>query len=373
MAAAGYRYRGARRDAPDHPCCSACWPRPTAAANWSLCCSDGLAALLPVKDYRAWLSSLPQSHAGRACRGAWGAPEKSHWVMPPAADRTIFVHPAPATGPDHPAAPAGTAAAWPPAARTRAPRRRRSTTPPPTCRRIHYLATYLWTRQHNDALVHYGTHGTQEWLPGKERGLSVYDAPLLALGDIPVAYPYIADNIGEATQAKRRGRATIVSHQTPPFAPGGLHDAADPDARPAAPVAGAGRGRRALSAWPPTCWPQAKKERVIADMGWTEGRVQGALRRTSCRNCTTTCTNWRRPPSRRACTPWAARPRNCTAWAPCCSCWARTSGRPRRRHAGVPAADLDEALVGPWDRLAQNRRLTNCCGATWSQAKAWTA
>lgn len=54
---------------------------------------------------------------------------------------------------------------------------------------------------------------------GKERGLSVYDPPLLALGDIPVAYPYIADNIGEATQAKRRGRATIISHQTPPLPP----------------------------------------------------------------------------------------------------------------------------------------------------------
>jgi cobaltochelatase CobN len=81
----------------------------------------------------------------------------------------------------------------------------------------------------------------------------VHDAPLLALGDIPVAYPYIADNIGEATQAKRRGRATIISHQTPPFAPGGLHDA-DAHARPAAPVAGAGRGA-VRDRWPPTCWP----------------------------------------------------------------------------------------------------------------------
>jgi cobaltochelatase CobN len=72
--------------------------------------------------------------------------------------------------------------------------------------------------------VHFGTHGTQEWLPGKERGLSVFDWPMLAVGDVPVVYPYIVDNIGEATQAKRRGRAVIISHQTPPLTPAGLHE-----------------------------------------------------------------------------------------------------------------------------------------------------
>lgn len=89
----------------------------------------------------------------------------------------------------------------------------------------YYLATYLWLRQAfgADALVHFGTHGTQEWMPGKERGLSIYDDPYLALGDIPVIYPYIIDNVGEATQAKRRGRAVMISHQTPPFRPSGLH------------------------------------------------------------------------------------------------------------------------------------------------------
>ncbi|WP_258304853.1 cobaltochelatase subunit CobN, partial [Escherichia coli] len=67
-------------------------------------------------------------------------------------------------------------------------------------------------------------HGTQEFLPGKDRGLAVTDDAFLALGDLPVIYPYIQDNIGEATQAKRRGRAVTVSHQTPPFAPAGLND-----------------------------------------------------------------------------------------------------------------------------------------------------
>ena len=93
-----------------------------------------------------------------------------------------------------------------------------------------YLATYLWARQTENgfgahALVHFGTHGSQEWLPGKERGLAVDDYPMLAVGDLPVAYPYIADDVGEAVQAKRRGRAVIISHQPPPFVPAGLHDA----------------------------------------------------------------------------------------------------------------------------------------------------
>ncbi len=86
-----------------------------------------------------------------------------------------------------------------------------------------YMAAYLWAREGRDALVHYGTHGTQEWTPGKERGLSVADQAYLVLGDVPVIYPYIVDDVGEAIQAKRRGRALIVSHQTPPFKPAGLH------------------------------------------------------------------------------------------------------------------------------------------------------
>ncbi|WP_072681320.1 cobaltochelatase subunit CobN [Arcobacter sp. LA11] len=82
-----------------------------------------------------------------------------------------------------------------------------------------YLAGYLYVRKQfkADAIVHYGTHGTQEWSPGKERGLSIGDDALSVLGDVPVVYPYITNNLAEAIQAKRRGRATLISHQTPPF------------------------------------------------------------------------------------------------------------------------------------------------------------
>lgn len=88
-----------------------------------------------------------------------------------------------------------------------------------------YLAIYLFAREtfEADAYIHLGTHGSQEWLTGKERGLSVYDAPSLALGNLPVFYPYIIDNVGEAMQAKRRGRATMISHLTPGFAKAGLY------------------------------------------------------------------------------------------------------------------------------------------------------
>ncbi len=87
-----------------------------------------------------------------------------------------------------------------------------------------YLATYLWIRNewHAHAVIHLGTHGTLEWSPGKERGLATLDDPYLALGDLPNIYPYIMDNLGEAITAKRRGRATILSHLTPMFSPAGF-------------------------------------------------------------------------------------------------------------------------------------------------------
>mgnify|MGYP000161818078 CR=1 FL=1 len=88
-----------------------------------------------------------------------------------------------------------------------------------------YLAQYLYVRETfgAHAYIHLGTHGSQEWLGGKERGLSAFDAPNLVAGNLPVFYPYIIDNVGEAMQAKRRGRATMISHLTPGFAKAGLY------------------------------------------------------------------------------------------------------------------------------------------------------
>ncbi|MBS2537562.1 cobaltochelatase subunit CobN [Catenulispora sp. NF23] len=84
----------------------------------------------------------------------------------------------------------------------------------------HYLAAYRWL-EHSfgaDAVVHLGKHGTLEWLPGKGLGLSESCAPDAVLGELPLVYPFIVNDPGEGTQAKRRGHATIVDHLMPPMA-----------------------------------------------------------------------------------------------------------------------------------------------------------
>ncbi|KKH97940.1 cobalt chelatase [Methanosarcina sp. 1.H.T.1A.1] len=95
-----------------------------------------------------------------------------------------------------------------------------------------YIAFYLWL-QHSEeeggfgsnALVHFGRHGTQEWLPGKQFGLSRYDWPSLMIGDLPVIYPYVMDGLGEGNEAKRRGGAVIVDHLVPPIISAGSYGA----------------------------------------------------------------------------------------------------------------------------------------------------
>ncbi|NJP49394.1 cobaltochelatase subunit CobN [Streptomyces sp. SBST2-5] len=84
----------------------------------------------------------------------------------------------------------------------------------------HYLAAYRWL-EHTfgvDAVVHMGKHGTMEWLPGKGLGLGAGCAPDAVLGDLPLVYPFIVNDPGEGTQAKRRGHATVVDHLVPPMA-----------------------------------------------------------------------------------------------------------------------------------------------------------
>ncbi|MBO4569296.1 MAG: cobaltochelatase subunit CobN [Candidatus Methanomethylophilaceae archaeon] len=80
-----------------------------------------------------------------------------------------------------------------------------------------YLGFYRWLRDvfGADAVIHMGTHGTQEWLPGKSVGLSEECFPDAVLGNIPDIYPYIIDNPGEGMQAKRRGYAAVVTHMVP--------------------------------------------------------------------------------------------------------------------------------------------------------------
>jgi cobaltochelatase CobN len=83
-----------------------------------------------------------------------------------------------------------------------------------------YLAAYRWLEHSFDAhaVVHLGKHGNLEWLPGKGLGLAARDAPDVVLGNMPLVYPFIVNDPGEGTQAKRRAHATIVDHLIPPMA-----------------------------------------------------------------------------------------------------------------------------------------------------------
>jgi len=89
-----------------------------------------------------------------------------------------------------------------------------------------YVAFYKWLRNDfgADAVVHLGTHGSLEWLPGKTVGLDGESAPDQLVDDIPNVYPYIINNPGEGTQAKRRSYAAIVDYLTPVMSNAGTYD-----------------------------------------------------------------------------------------------------------------------------------------------------
>ena len=82
-----------------------------------------------------------------------------------------------------------------------------------------YLAFYLWLRHEfgAHAVVHLGKHGSLEWLPGKATALSADCLPAAVLGPLPHLYPFIVNDPGEGSQAKRRAAAVIVDHLTPPL------------------------------------------------------------------------------------------------------------------------------------------------------------
>ncbi|MFZ5651041.1 MAG: cobaltochelatase subunit CobN [Bacillota bacterium] len=90
----------------------------------------------------------------------------------------------------------------------------------------HYLAYYRWLRDvfGADIVFHIGKHGSLEWLPGKGVGLSQACFPDLAICDLPHVYPYIINNPGEGTQAKRRSHACIIDHLVPVMTRAGTYD-----------------------------------------------------------------------------------------------------------------------------------------------------
>ena len=171
-------------------------------------------ARVPLADYRAWFATLPVE-LQEAMVEHWGAPPGSLYVdgsgetaeivlaalqygnvvlaiQPPRGfgENPIAIYHDPDLPPSH-----------------------------------HYLAAYRWLASPVEqggfgahAVVHLGKHGTLEWLPGKGLGLSAGCAPDAVLGDLPLFYPFIVNDPGEGTQAKRRAHATVVDHLVPPMA-----------------------------------------------------------------------------------------------------------------------------------------------------------
>ncbi|GAB4068173.1 cobaltochelatase subunit CobN [Ancylobacter sonchi] len=165
--------------------------------------ADGpLGEVLSIETYRSLLAALPPE-AFVALNAAWGAPEDDPDCIDGAFRfRAIRCGNAlVALAPDR-----GSAA------------ERRAQYHDPALPPRHALVAFgLWLQREADALVHMGAHGTLEWLPGKQVALTPSCFPSLVVGALPVAYPFIVSNPGEAAQAKRRIAAVTLGHLPPPM------------------------------------------------------------------------------------------------------------------------------------------------------------
>ena len=167
-------------------------------------------AHLPLELYQAWYAGLPQEGRDRL-EQRWGPPE---------ADPSLTAQGFPVAGLQF-------GQVWMLLQPERGYDRDPSLNyhcpdlPPPHA----YLARYLWLRQvaRVQLICHVGKHGNLEWLPGKGLGLSAHCFPEWALGPMPHLYPFIVNDPGEGSQAKRRSQAVILDHLTPPLGRAGLH------------------------------------------------------------------------------------------------------------------------------------------------------
>jgi len=176
---------------------------------------EDLAEKIAVDDYKTWLATFPKS-VQDWLQEDWGNPEDNYltikddgrwyFIVPRLKLGNIIVMPQPNRG-------------------SRRDREKDISHDKKVSLHHAYRAVYHYIVDgfKANAIVHVGTHGTQEWLAGKERGLWAYDDSYSTIGSVPVVYPYSVANTGEALIAKRRGQAVVISHNTPPFAPAGLY------------------------------------------------------------------------------------------------------------------------------------------------------
>jgi len=177
--------------------------------------ASGNAVLVPLETYRHWFETKVPERQRQAVIRQWGPPPgkflvwqregKSFIVVPRIDLGNVILLPQPLRG------------------------EAQQTTlihdklvPPPH----NYLATYFWLQEafHADALVHFGTHGTEFILPGKATGLSDVDWPDIVLGTMPNINPWIVDNLGESSAVRRRAYAVLIDHLVPPSVNAELSD-----------------------------------------------------------------------------------------------------------------------------------------------------
>ncbi|WP_029031326.1 cobaltochelatase subunit CobN [Salinarimonas rosea] len=163
---------------------------------------------IPLPWYEARLTELPAARRAELAE-TWGAPEDD-----PACDGDAFVFRVVRAG--------NVVIALQPD-RGRGDRKASYHDPnlPPT-HAYHAFYAALREIERIDALVHLGTHGTTEWLPGKAVALAPDDWPRLLAGATPVVYPFVVDDPGEAAPAKRRIGAVTIGHLTPDVAESGI-------------------------------------------------------------------------------------------------------------------------------------------------------
>ena len=153
---------------------------------------------LTLEDYQSQFDQLP-SAVQNGIQTRWGSPEEAAFPIPGIQLGNVFVGVQPARGYDRD-----------PSLNYHAP----DLEPP-----HNYLAFYHWIRSQfgANAIVHVGKHGNLEWLPGKSVALSEACYPEAVFGAMPHLYPFIVNDPGEGSQAKRRTQAVIIDHLTPPM------------------------------------------------------------------------------------------------------------------------------------------------------------
>ncbi|MEP1884980.1 MAG: cobaltochelatase subunit CobN, partial [Marinomonas sp.] len=161
-------------------------------------------ARLSLKDYEIAFAQLPKS-VQEAVTARWGAPQNDPFVRDHAFQLAIQMH--------------GNIAVGIQPARGYNIDPKETYHDPDLVPPHGYFAFYIWLRDHfmAHALIHNGKHGNLEWLPGKALALSAECYPEGVLGPVPNLYPFIVNDPGEGTQAKRRASSVIIDHLTPPL------------------------------------------------------------------------------------------------------------------------------------------------------------